>query len=789
MASKIGRFDIRRELGRGAQSVVYLAWDPQLEREVAVKTLHFSAPERKDNAALLAEARAVSRLRHPGIVPVFEAGEEDGDLYLVFEYMPGESLGTLMRRRGALPAPEAAQLMLSILTALAAAHAEGIVHRDLKPSNVLLDARGEPRVMDFGIARRVDDAKAGQGLSGTPGYMAPEYIRAREVGPANDVFAAGVILIEMLSGTRLIRERDPRVAMERTATTPIGLPTDGVAIDDTLGAIALRAAAFEPAARFQTADEFRIALEAWLNPDDEVAQQQLRGGAVDFLLRRMRHRGDFPALSESVVAINRIATSESETIGTLSNLILRDFSLTNKLLRLVNSAHYRPAGGGQISTVSRAVIVLGFDTVRNIAITVLLFEHLQNKTHAKQLREEFLRACLAGLLARELAAHLRSRDLEQAYICSVFHNLGRLLSQFYFPEESEDIRRLMQQRGCREDVAALRVLGVSFEDLGIGLARSWGFPSLILESMRKLPEGTIRKPATQEERLRTLSACANEYCDAIAELPPAERDKALKTIASHFADVVPLTPTALRDVMETAIDEAASFTQVIKVNLSQTRLGRQLAAYVGHETDTHTHDEEPGSMPTGAVLEQKLIAEPAPAGQKPADAQALLSSGIQDISNTLVEEFKLNDVLRIILETMYRAMGFKRVLLCVRDARNNAMSGRFGFGPGATELAKHLHFSLAAQPDNVFNVATAKGVDILISDIDDPKIATRVPAWYRKSVPSRTFVLFPLTIKGRPVAMIYADKDHAGEIEISEQELALLRTLRNQAVLAIKQAG
>lgn len=146
-------------------------------------------------------------------------------------------------------------------------------------------------------------------------------------------------------------------------------------------------------------------------------------------------------------------------------------------------------------------------------------------------------------------------------------------------------------------------------------------------------------------------------------------------------------------------------------------------------------------------------------------------------------------MLRIILETMYRAMGFKRVLLCIRDPRTNAMTGRFGFGPGVAELARQVRFSLSAHPDNVFNAATAKGADILISDIDDPKIAAHVPDWYRKSVPSHTFVLFPLTIKGRPVAMIYADKERAGEIEISEQELALLRTLRNQAVLAIKQAG
>src|SRR5690606_3127642 len=133
---------------------------------------------------------------------------------------------------------------------------------------------------------------------------------------------------------------------------------------------------------------------------------------------------------------------ESESVGTLSALILRDFGLTNKLLRVVNSAHFRPAGGGRISTISRAVVVLGFDAVRNIAITVLLFEHLQNKSNASQLQEEFLRACLAGLFARELAQRLRLRDGEQSYICAVFHNLGRLLCQFYFPEESEDIRRV-----------------------------------------------------------------------------------------------------------------------------------------------------------------------------------------------------------------------------------------------------------------------------------------------------------------------------------------------------------
>ncbi len=170
------------------------------------------------------------------------------------------------------------------------------------------------------------------------------------------------------------------------------------------------------------------------------------------------------------------------------------------------------------------------------------------------------------------------------------------------------------------------------------------------------------------------------------------------------------------------------------------------------------------------------------------DAQAVLTAGIQDISNTLIDGFQLNDILRIILETMYRAMGFRRVVLCIRDAKAGVMQGRFGFGPDANDVARAFRFPLSFTPD-IFHAATSKGVDLLISDIDDPKIASRIPDWYRKALPAHSFVLFPLNIKGNPVALIYADRDEPGGIAIPEKELQLLRTLRNQAILAIKQGG
>ncbi len=800
MNEKIGRFEIIRELGRGAQSVVYLARDPHLQREVAIKTLHFTRADASKNQQLLSEARMVSQLRHPNIVPIFEAGEEGGDIYLVFEYVPGRNLGDYLKASGPLSPVQAIAILHPVLEAIAHAHAAGIIHRDLKPSNILIDADGTPRVMDFGIAARVEtQSNDGEAFMGSPVYMAPEYIAQRQSGERTDVFSAGLVFYELLTGKRAIHGRNFLEVMNRICNEDIVLPEPAArAIDDHLASILYKALARNPEQRFATIVQMREALDGYLEPADPVVSADAKQSTIDFLLRRMRHQSDFPALSESVGTINKITGSDKESIANLSNSILKDFSLTNKILRLVNSAHYRQAGGGNISTISRAVLVLGFDSVRNIAITVTIFEHLQNKGNAGHLKEEFLHAYLAGTLAKEVAEKSASREVEQVFICAMFHNLGRLLSQYYFPDENEKIKRLIEQKDCSEEAAAMQVLGISFEDLGIGIARSWGFPSLIVGSMRKLPPGNVRKANTVEERMRVLAAFSNALCAMIAEVAPELRAVELRKLKERFGENVALSEQALRETMEQSFQEITQFARIIGINLKQSNFGRLIkswsdkpaaaaaiaqAAVADEGAETVLSDVVPAGAPGSPVVEGELDA-----GSEVGNSEVILMAGIQDISNTLVEDFKLNDVLRIILETMYRAKGFKRVILCVRDAGNNSMLGRFGFGPDAIDITRRFNFSLVFTPD-IFHAALSKGVDILISDTNDAKIAARIPAWFRKGVNAGTFVIFPLCIKNNPVAMIYADRDHAGEIVISEKELSLLRTLRNQALLAIKQSS
>lgn len=793
----IGRFRILRLLGRGNQSEVYLAHDPHLDRQVAIKTLLFAEVE--DRAArmqdLLREARTVGRLSHPNIIALYDAGEHQGQPYLVFEYVQGRTLAEVLRESGPLSPPRAVEIAVQVLDAIACAHAQGIVHRDLKPSNILLDEQGVARVMDFGIATRIAGEGAPEGgLMGTPAYMAPEYVGGGVHGPRSDVYGAGLVLYEMLTGRPAIQGGSVQELLEKVVGVRLPPPSaENPAVDERLDDIVLKAIARDPETRWSGAAAMREALESWLVPRPAAEAAGAKQSTLEFLLRRMRLKSDFPALSEAISTINRIAGSEQDSVSQLSNAILKDFGLTNKLLKVVNSVSFVQYGGGNISTVSRAVVILGFNAVRNLAISLVLFENLQNKAQAAQLKEEFIRVLFSGMLAREMAGRAGVKDGEEAFICAMFHNLGRLLCLFYFPEESEEIRRQVETRGVDEDTAASQVLGLSFEELGMGIAKSWGLPESITQSMRRLPAGRVRKAHTPIERLRILAGFSNELAEVIADGEPARRGAEIERLSERFGDSLALNARHLAEVVTRALKEVREFSTAVNANFGQTAFARRADKWLGHAAAP-----EPASRATGTNgLADTLLAAPGPAevhpehvgaeGPSAAASQAALVAGLQEISNSLVnDDLRLNDILRMILETMYSAMGFHHVLFCMRDVKHNVMQGKFGFGEGIAELAVRFRFPLASAAD-VFHVALEKNVDILITDIDDPKIAARIPEWYRQAVPARTFVIFPVVVKGKPVGLIYADKAKAGDIVIPEQLLGTLKALRNQAVLAIRQ--
>jgi len=803
----LGRFQLRRLLGQGAQAKVWLAFDPRLEREVAIKVM-LQVPE-SGSAEVnqwLQEARSVSRLTHPNIVPVFEADVQEQRPYMVFEYVPGQTLAQQLTAQGALAATQAVAVMDDILSALVAAHADGVVHRDLKPSNVLMDSSGRARVMDFGIAARVNlvqPSAAEVEVAGSPAYMAPEAVRGEPVTPLMDIYAAGLVLGELLRGKPLRGGRDLQSALHKAATEPLQLPADLQSrLDDPMRAIVMRATAFDANQRYPSALVFQQALREWAQRQQagqmaSAPDASAKNSTLEFLLRRMRSKSDFPALSESVVRIQSMATSEKESINSVTNEILKDVALTNKLLRLVNSAHY--SRGSSIGTVSRAVSLVGFNGIRNMALSLVLLEHMQDKTNAHLLKEEFVRALMAGSVAAELGS--TSAEGEEAFIGALFQNLGRMLSQFYFPEEAASIRALMNdpRNPVHEDTASTRVLGMSFEALGLGVSKAWGLPESIQRCIVKpAGEPPSQTPKDAPVRLRWSARAANEMADAMLHADPHVVDTRLTTVAKRYGRVLGMSPDQLHAATAVARKKLSELAEAMDLSVRPESPASHLLKAAHAATQTHVeyslsdHDTlNATELQATQVIAVNNTAAPAPAlPVKPDHIAQTLAAGIQDITNAMVEDFKLSDVLRMILEAMYRALEFHRVIFCMRDTKTDTLTGRFGLGPGVEGVVKQFSVPMtaAAVPD-LFATICNKGADTLISDASDPRIQQRLPAWFKKSYNAPTFLILPLLLKGRPFGMIYADKDQQGGLVLDEKELAMLRTLRNQAVMAFRQAG
>jgi serine/threonine protein kinase len=796
----LGRFELRKKLGQGAQSTVWLAFDPRMEREVAIKVMRPGAGS--DDAAVgqwLEEARNVGRVKHPNIVAVYEADIQDRQPYLVFEYIAGRALDQVIQERGALPPQEAVALMMDVLDAVAVAHNAGVVHRDLKPSNILVDGAGHARVMDFGIAARIkDNADKGPDalVCGTLGYLSPEAAKGDPPSATMDIFSAGLVLAELISGKRLVQEKDPHRSIYRVVNEQLTLP-EGLspAVDDRLRAIVLRALARDAQQRFTSVREFQAELEQWAKPAQSAPGKDEASSAnsstLEFLLRRMRHKSDFPAMSDSVVRIQSMANSDSESINSVTNEILKDVALTNKLLRMVNSAHY--ARGSSISTVSRAVSLVGFNGIRNMALSLVLLEHMQDKAHAALLKEEFLRSLLAGTIAGELCPVLR--ESEEAFIGSMFQNMGRLLVQFYFPEEAAQVRSLVQsQREPMEELpASIRVLGISYEELGLGVAKSWGLPDGIQRCMRRVtgkPPST--PPVDAGERIRWIALASNEIADVLLHCNPALVDSKLTAVTLKYAQAMGVkskdVATATANARKKLVDTAQAMEIRVLPGSAAARLLNDPDAPPAGAAPTPDADGSFKNLALQATMVPGALASDTPAVRS-GKVTETLAAGIQDITNAMVEDFKLADVLRMILETMLRAMEFDRIIFCMRDAKTEAVTGRFGLGQGVEQFVKGFKVSLKSATPDLFSVVCNKGADTMISDATEARIVQRLPDWFKKGMNAPTFLLLPLQIKGAPFGLIYADKTTLGSLELDEKELAMLRTLRNQAVMAFKQSS
>lgn len=291
----IGDYELQQEIGHGGMGVVFRAEQISLRRDVALKMiLPGKGTSAADIARFRAEAEAVAKLNHPGIVPVHEVGEWEGRPYFSMKYIAGQTLAQKLSA-GPLPAREAAQLMLDVCRAIQHAHEQGVLHRDLKPSNILLDLEGQSHVTDFGLAKQIEASASltrTGAILGTPSYMAPEQAAGArgQVGPGTDVYSLGSILYHMLTG------RPPFQAASPVDTVLLLLEQDPVPphvinpkCDNELELIALRCLQKPPDLRYPSAAAMAADLEAFLKDEPISANTGRFSQILSRLFRETHH--------------------------------------------------------------------------------------------------------------------------------------------------------------------------------------------------------------------------------------------------------------------------------------------------------------------------------------------------------------------------------------------------------------------------------------------------------------------------------------------------------------------
>jgi serine/threonine protein kinase/HD-like signal output (HDOD) protein len=339
-------------------------------------------------------------------------------------------------------------------------------------------------------------------------------------------------------------------------------------------------------------------------PIGHTAKLELSDGdrnVLNKLVMRMQRRGDFPAFVQNIGEVSKRSEVQScFSAEQLGSSILKDYALTAKLLRIVNSA-YANRFGGKVYSVQHAIVILGFDRVRQLALAISLFKNQENKTHDARMTESAINSLVSSEISRELCYDAEVDDPEQAVVCSMFRNLGRHLVLVYLPEMYDQIVALMKREHLSANNAAERVLGISMHKIGVGIAERWRLPQRIIQAMAVIPERTGRL-YREEDRISALAEFSNQLCEIVSSnLRGTMRENALNALTNKHKHLVALKADDLADLLVRAQDSFEKrYASVLGNSATNCRFSSNVLEFV-EEAARNTNNENNVALSEGEL--------------------------------------------------------------------------------------------------------------------------------------------------------------------------------------------
>ncbi|WP_438438248.1 HDOD domain-containing protein [Hydrogenophilus thermoluteolus] len=507
------------------------------------------------------------------------------------------------------------------------------------------------------------------------------------------------------------------------------------------------------------------------------------------LWERMNAQGEFPALARSVGLVVQLAESNDARVDHLASVILRDVSLASRILRLANSATYRRSGMPEITTVSRALVLLGLETVRNLALTSVVLQRLGNAQGT--IAVEWARALVSALFAEQLAPSFRIKG-ERAFLSTLFRHLGRLLIHHYFSEEAAQIQALVAA-GMSEAKAEYQVLGVHCATFSLFVAKAWGLPLAVQQAIAPTVGAPPVTLTQEQDAVRWLTAAAEA---AGAQLAQG------KTLAALYGELTHRYPF-LKSIDASQWQASTKRCEAAAAHWWQALVGRGDPFAVLAEPQPQlepgraaswSRRVEPSEERAAAAAEPTPASESAnndyaPDPQTPVDeAQAMrrILVGIEEYSQSLLEGQPWASVAVMACEIAWRALRYERILLFLCEG--DRLVPAFGIAPEWRDLRAALWHIPLSGPGHVFQLAVARGLDIEIEMRSDPAIAAKFPDAMRRLPRGESVLLLPLRTRDETFGLAYLDKPLPRQFQLSPELKRVIRLWRNQVALGWAQA-
>jgi HD-like signal output (HDOD) protein len=462
-----------------------------------------------------------------------------------------------------------------------------------------------------------------------------------------------------------------------------------------------------------------------------------------------RRRGDMPGFAKAITSILGAMRGEDDQEFNMTRTVLSDPVLTQKVLRLANSAMYS-AFGQHVNTVSKAVVVLGTDAIGHLALGLKLIEEMGTGPaggEATVAHIEMEKAVLAGIVAQQIATAAENPRGEEAVVCSMLHTLGHMMLTFYMPERWLEMQRRADDDGCHIDAMAPAMLGLSMEQLGNAAALHWRLPARLIDGMRKLAPPDEHTETSQEDWVAGLSTMAALCAESLWH-DDAVGAAAVQALTVSYSAMLGMESDNLMVAIEQAKVVAANDLSIAPLSRPAERRAKALA---------QTRQRAAGNK--------------------------ILLSGLSDMRDVL-ETASPGQMVQIALETIYKGLEFSRAIAFVRNRRASVYTARICFGNDSKDLTA-MSFDDAYEP-NVFHAALNSDRVIFIENARDAKFAAKLPQWWKTSLSeAHSFVIIPLSYNGQAAGFLYGDWDDTfPPIQLSPTEFSLLNDIRMMVVRA-----